>query len=188
MRFTELELGGAYLVELDEIRDERGLNARLYCEREFAEAGLAARMVQTNLIVNARAGTLRGFHFQVAPFREAKLFRVVSGALQDVIIDLRPASPTYGRWTSVRLEAGVPRLLYVPEGFGQGFLTLEDETALHYQVSAFYTPAAGRGIRWDDPAFGVAWERPVAVVSEKDASWPDFSLDAHAAELEGAVA
>ncbi|HWT92764.1 MAG TPA: dTDP-4-dehydrorhamnose 3,5-epimerase family protein [Solirubrobacteraceae bacterium] len=184
MRFTELEPAGAYLIELDEIRDERGLNARLFCEREFAEAGLVSRMVQTNLIVNARAGTLRGFHFQVAPHREAKLFRVVSGSLQDVIIDLRPGSPTYGQWTSVVLDARVPRLLYVPEGFGQGFLTLEDDTALHYQVSAFYTPAAGRGIRWDDPAFAVEWERPVAVVSEKDASWPDFSLDAHAAQME----
>lgn len=188
MRFVPLPLAGAYVIELDEIRDERGVNARLFCEREFAAAGLVDRMVQTNLIVNERAGTLRGFHFQVAPYREAKLFRVVSGSLQDVIVDLRPASPTYGRWESVVLDARVPRLLYVPEGFGQGFLTLEDETALHYQVSAFYTPAAGRGIRWDDPAFAVAWERPVAVVSEKDASWPDFSLEDHAAELEEAVA
>lgn len=184
MRFTELPLAGAHLIELDEIRDGRGLNARLYCEREFAEAGLVDRMVQTNLIVNERAGTMRGFHFQVAPYREAKLFRVVSGSMQDVIIDLRPDSPTYGQWESVVLDARVPRLLYVPEGFGQGFLTLEHGTALHYQVSAFYTPAAGRGIRWDDPALAVDWQRPVDVVSDKDASWPDFSLDAHAAEME----
>jgi dTDP-4-dehydrorhamnose 3,5-epimerase len=184
VRFSELPLAGAYTIELDEIRDARGLNARLFCEREFAEAGLVARMVQTNLIVNERGGTMRGFHFQVAPFREAKLFRVVSGSMQDVIVDLRPGSPTYGEWASVVLDARVPRLLYVPEGFGQGFLTLEPNTALHYQVSAFYTPDAGRGIRWDDPAFAVAWERPVDVVSEKDASWPDFSLDAHAAEME----
>ena len=184
MRFRELELAGAYVVELDEIRDHRGLNARLFCEHEFAEHGLSSRMVQTNLIVNARAGTMRGFHFQVAPYREAKLFRVVRGALHDVIIDLRPGSATYGRSTAVRLEAGVPQLLYVPEGFGQGFLTLEDDTELTYQVSSFYTPAAGRGIRWDDPAFAIDWPIAVEVVSDQDASWPDFDLDAHARALE----
>ena len=184
MRFRELELGGAYVVELDEIRDHRGLNARLFCEREFAAHGLADRMVQTTLIVNARTGTLRGFHFQVRPYREAKLFRVVRGALHDVVIDLRPESPTYGRWTAVRLAAGVPQLLYVPEGFAQGFLTLEDDTELTYQVSSFYTPAAGRGIRWDDPAFAVDWPIAVEVVSDQDASWPDFDLDAHARALE----
>ena len=184
MRFEPLPLAGAHLVELDEIRDERGLNARLFCEREFAEHGLVDRMVQTNLIVNARRGTLRGFHFQVHPHREAKLFRVVRGAMFDVIIDLRPASPTFGEWTGVRLEAGAPRLLYVPEGFGQGFLTLEDDTELIYQVSSFYTPEAGRGIRWNDPAFAVDWPIGIEVVSDKDASWPDFDLDAHARDLE----
>lgn len=184
MRFHELPLAGAHVIDLDEVRDDRGLNARLFCEREFAAHGLVDRMVQTNLIVNRRRGTLRGFHFQVHPHREAKLFRVVRGALHDVIIDLRRGSPTYGRWASVRLDARTPRLLYVPEGFAQGFLTLEDDTELVYQVSAFYTPDAGRGIRWDDPAFDLDWPIGVEVVSDKDASWPDFDLDAHARELE----
>jgi dTDP-4-dehydrorhamnose 3,5-epimerase len=187
MRFTELPLSGAYVIGLDEIHDHRGLNARLWCEREAAAYGLVDRMVQTNLIVNHRRGTLRGFHFQVHPHREAKLFRVVRGALHDVIIDLRPGSPTYGEWASVRLEAGVPRLLYVPEGFAQGFLTLEDDTELIYQVSAFYTPDAARGIRWDDPAFAFDWPIGVEVISDADASWPDFDLSAHARALEAAA-
>jgi dTDP-4-dehydrorhamnose 3,5-epimerase len=187
MRFTELPLRGAHLIKLDEIRDHRGLNARLWCEREATEHGLVDRMVQTNLIVNQRRGTLRGFHFQVEPHREAKLFRVVRGALHDVIIDLRADSPTYGEWTSVRLEADVPRLLYVPEGFAQGFLTLEDDTELIYQVSAFYTPDAGRGIRWDDPSFAFDWPIGVEVISDTDASWPDFDLTAHRRALETAA-
>jgi dTDP-4-dehydrorhamnose 3,5-epimerase len=187
MIFHELPLAGAHVIDLEEIRDHRGVNARLWCEREAAEHGLVDRMVQTNLIVNHRRGTLRGFHFQVAPYREAKLFRVVRGALHDIIIDLRPGSPTYGEWTSVRLEAGVPKLLYVPEGFGQGFLTLEDDTELTYQVSAFYTPEAGRGIRWDDPSFAFDWPIDVEVISDTDASWPDFDLTAHARALETAA-
>lgn len=184
MVFRKLALAGAYVIELEAHHDERGLNARLFCAREFAEHGLVDTMVQTNLIVNERRGTMRGFHFQVAPYREAKLFHVTHGALHDVIIDLRPQSPTYGMQEAVRLDAGTPRLLYVPEGFGQGFMTLEDETRLVYQVSSSYTPGAGRGIRWDDPAFAVDWPLPVEVVSDKDAGWPDFDLDAHAHALE----
>lgn len=175
MRFHPLPLAGAYRLELLPVADHRGLNARLFCEREFEAHGLESRFVQTNLIVNGPRGTLRGFHYQVPPHAEAKLFRVTRGAIFDVIIDLRPGSPSRGQWTSLELRAGEPSLLYVPPGFAQGFQTLEDDTELTYQVSAFYAPDAGRGIRYDDPAFEIPWPLPVAAISDKDRSWPDFT-------------
>jgi dTDP-4-dehydrorhamnose 3,5-epimerase len=174
MRFTELPLAGAFVVELEPIEDHRGFNARAWCAREFAEAGLNDRMVQTNVIFNPVRGTLRGFHYQEPPMAENKLFRVTRGGIHDVIVDLRPGSPTYRQWTSVELWARDYRMLYVPEGFGQAFQTLEDGTELTYQVSEFYSPDHGRGFRYDDPAFAVAWPLPVTEISERDRTWPDW--------------
>lgn len=174
MRFDELELPGAYLVELEPIRDHRGFNARAWCEREFAEMGLETRVAQVNVIRNRERGTLRGFHYQAPPRAETKLFRVTRGAIFDVIVDLRPESPTFGEWTSVELRAQDYRMLYVPERFAQAFQTLEPDTELTYQVSEFYAPEYGRGIRYDDPAFDIPWPLPVTEISEQDESWPDF--------------
>jgi dTDP-4-dehydrorhamnose 3,5-epimerase len=174
MRFRELSLAGAYVVELELYEDERGFNARTWCADELAAHGLTAVMAQSNVIFNRSRGTLRGLHFQRPPYAEAKLFRVTRGAIWDVIVDLRPESPTYLRRESVELRAGEHRMLYVPERFGQGFVTLEDETEVTYQVSAPYTPEAGDGIRYDDPALGIEWPVEVRVISEKDRSWPAF--------------
>jgi dTDP-4-dehydrorhamnose 3,5-epimerase len=174
VRFVETSIPGAYVVELELIEDERGYNARTWCQSEFEAAGLTTELSQINSIFNRRKGTLRGMHYQVPPRAESKLFRVISGAIHDVIIDLRPGSETYGRWESFRLAAGEPRLLYVPEQFAQGFQTLEDDTELIYQVSAPFSPEHGRGLRYDDPAFELDWPLPVEVISEKDRSWPDF--------------
>lgn len=173
MRFTPLPLEGAYHIALEPVADKRGFNARAWCEREFAEAGLPTRIAQINIIANRLRGTLRGMHYQAPPMTESKLFRVTRGAIYDVIVDLRPGSPTQGRWTSVELRADRYELLFVPEGFGQGFQTLEDDTELTYQVSAFYSPEHGRGFRHDDPAFGIDWPLPVSEISEKDRTWPD---------------
>ena len=174
MLFHETSIPGAFLIDLELREDERGYNARAWCRRELEEQGLTAQIVQSNVIYNRRRGTLRGMHYQAPPHAEAKLFRVTRGAIHDVIVDLRPGSETYGRAESFRLSADVPRMLYVPESFGQGFQTLEDDTELAYHTSAFYSPESERGFRYDDPAFGLAWPLPVEVISEKDRSWPDF--------------
>lgn len=174
MIFRETQLAGAYLVELELKEDERGYNARTWCAREFEEAGLVARIAQSNTIFNERRGTLRGMHWQDPPLAEAKLFRVLRGAVHDVIIDLRPESATYGEWESFRLSADEPRLLYVPERFAQGFQALVDATEIAYQTSAPYSPEHGRGLRYDDPAFALDWPLPVTVISRKDRAWPDF--------------
>jgi len=173
--FIETSLKDAYLVRLDKRQDERGFNARLWCEREFAAQGLMPRVVQTNIIHNPHRGTLRGLHYQQPPFAECKLFRCVRGSMYDVIVDLRPESPTYRQWLAVELSAARYELLYVPEGFAQGFQTLENDTELIYQVSQFYTPESGRGIRYDDPAFAISWPLPVSVISRQDTAWPAFS-------------
>jgi len=173
VKFTPLPLDGAYLVALEPVTDERGFNARAWCEREFTQAGLPTRIAQINIIVNRARGTLRGMHYQAAPMTETKLFRVTRGAIYDVIVDLRSSSPTCGEWTSVELAADRYEMLFVPEGFGQGFQTLTDDTELTYQVSQFYSPEHGRGFRHDDPAFAIDWPLPVSVISEKDRTWPD---------------
>ena len=174
MRFVETGLSGAYLVELERREDDRGFNARTWCEREFRERGLTTRLAQANVIFNRTKGTLRGMHYQLPPHAESKLFRVTRGAIHDVIIDLRPESPTYEQWEAFELTADGYRMLYVPERFGQGFQTLEDDTELTYQVSESYAPESERGIRYDDPAFGIGWPLAVDVISEKDKSWPDY--------------
>ena len=174
MKFHDTELPGAYIIELEKLEDERGFFARTWCQKEFEDQGLVARVVQANTSFNTRAGTLRGMHYQVAPYQETKLIRCTRGALHDVIIDLRPDSSTYKRWTAVELTASNDKMLYVPGDFAHGFITLENNTEAIYLVSEAYTPGAEGGLRWDDPEFGIEWPRPVEVISAKDAGWPDF--------------
>lgn len=174
MRFTRLPLEGAVLVGMEQHRDERGHFARSFCEREFAAAGLPTHWPQMNVSVNARAGTLRGMHFQRAPFEEPKLVRCVRGAVLDVVIDLRPQSTTCGRHVAVRLDAAGGDALYVPPGFAHGFQTLEDDSELLYLMGALFEPSAQDGVRWDDPAFGIAWPLPVTAISSRDAGYPDY--------------
>lgn len=170
-----MELAGAFLIALDRHEDMRGSFARVWCEKEFTEQGLVAQVVQANSSFNYKAGTLRGMHYQAAPHRETKLVRCTRGALFDVIVDLRPESPTYRHWTGVELTADNDRMLYVPVDFAHGFITLENNTEVNYLVSEAYAPGVERGLRWDDPAIGIDWPRPVMVISEKDAAWPDFA-------------
>jgi len=172
MKFTPTRLAGAVLIELARHGDARGYFARTFCAETFAGEGLVGAFVQANHSANLAAGTLRGLHYQRAPHGEVKLVRCVEGALHDVIVDLRPESPSFRRWEGFELTAENGRMLYVPAGFAHGFLTLEDDTHAVYQVSHPYTPGAEGGLRWDDPAFAIAWARPVAVISEKDAAWP----------------
>jgi dTDP-4-dehydrorhamnose 3,5-epimerase len=179
MRFTELELPGAYLVELDRIEDERGFFARTFCREKFAEHGLEADVVQANTAFNLRAGTLRGLHFQAEPYEETKLVRCTRGAVYDVIVDLRPGSRTYTRWVGVELTAENDAMLYVPRGFAHGYQTLVDDTETSYLMGTAYESPAGRGVRWDDPAFGIEWpEVGERTINERDLGWPDFSPDA----------
>lgn len=174
MQFQETGLAGAYLIHLDPIKDHRGYNARAWCAREFESHGLTTRMVQTNVIYNHQRGTLRGLHYQLPPHQEAKLFRCTRGSLFDVIVDLRKDSPTYRQSFSVVLSSDQFTMLYVPQDFAQGFLTLEDHTELTYQVSEFYAPAFGRGISYQDPSFDFNWPIDVSVISDQDRNWPPF--------------
>lgn len=182
MLFTETNLRGAYLIDIEQRQDERGFFARAWCQQEFEDHGLVARVVQANISYNKRAGTLRGMHYQKAPYAETKLVRCVRGAIYDVIIDLRPDSPTYMQWLGVELTAENYRMLYVPEGFAHGFQTLADNTEVTYQVSQFYTPGAEGGLRYDDPAFKIEWPVAVRVISEKDRNWPDYEPETTAAK------
>jgi dTDP-4-dehydrorhamnose 3,5-epimerase len=172
--FSTTKLAGAMLVKLDPRRDERGFFARTFCEREFSEQGLPIRFPQCNLSRNDRSNTLRGMHFQVAPNREAKLVRAVSGAVYDVIVDLRPTSPTHLEWQGFELTAEGGEALFVPEGFAHGFVTLVDRTDVLYHMSAFYTPEGARGLRWNDPRFAIRWPVAPAVIAPRDAEYPDY--------------
>ena len=178
MKFTPTDLAGATVIDLERREDARGWFARTYCAREFAEHGLPTDMVQTNMSLTRRAGTLRGMHFQLAPDAEDKLVRCVRGAIWDAIVDIRPQSPTYCRWIGVELSEDNGRMLLVPKGFAHGFVTLSDDAAVTYQVSAFYSPKSERGARHDDPAFGIRWPVPVLDMSDKDRNWPDFVKEA----------
>jgi dTDP-4-dehydrorhamnose 3,5-epimerase len=175
MRFTETALAGAFVIEFECHRDERGYFARSWCQREFAQHGLDTALVQCNVSHNTRAGTLRGMHFQVAPHAEVKLVRCTRGALFDVIVDLRPASPTFKQHVGYELTEANGTALYVPKGFAHGYLTLHDETDVLYQVTEFFAPDAAGGVRWNDPAFGIAWPAEVRVISARDATYPDFT-------------
>jgi len=174
--FHETKLAGAYVIEIERRSDERGFFARTFCEREFASHRLPTRFPQSNLSRNRQAGTLRGMHYQAAPYRESKLVRCGAGAIYDVIVDLRPSSPTRLEWVGVELTAESGRALFVPEGFAHGFLTLTDDTDVSYQMGEFYQPDASRGIRWNDPTLNIRWPRLPAVITERDASYPDLDL------------
>jgi dTDP-4-dehydrorhamnose 3,5-epimerase len=171
---TPTAIPGAVIVDLERHADERGFFARSWCAREFEAAGLPAGLVQCNVSWNARRHTLRGMHWQAAPHEEAKLVRCTRGAILDVVVDLRPGSPSYLRHEAVQLDEENRRALLIPPGAAHGFLTLADATEVFYQMSAFYTPGAARGARWDDPAFGIRWPAPPAIISERDRSYPDF--------------
>ena len=175
MIFSETELPGAFVIDLEKIEDERGFFARAWCQRELRDHGLESRIAQCNMSFNKRKGTLRGMHFQRPPHEEVKLIRCIRGALYDVIIDLRPESAANKRWIGVELTAENRRMLYVPRGFAHGFQTLEEDTETFYMVSEFYTPGAESGVRWDDPSFGIDWPLPPSEISDKDQQWADFS-------------
>lgn len=174
MIFKKLPLQGAVLVDLDRKTDERGFFARTFCCEEFTAAGLNPNVVQCDVSFNLRKGTLRGMHFQLPPYEEAKLVRCTAGAIYDAIIDLRPASATFRHYYSVILSAQNRTALYVPEGFAHGFQTLEDNTEVFYQMSQRYDPASSAGVRWNDPAFGIEWPADERIITERDRNYPDF--------------
>jgi len=175
VKFTETLLRGAFIIDLEPHQDERGFFARTFSAREFARHGLNARVVQCSLSANAKAGTLRGMHFQQSPAIEAKLVRCVRGAIHDVVVDLRPQSATYRRQFAVELSMENRRALFVPELFAHGFQTLTDHAEIEYQMSEFHAPDAARGFRYDDPAFAIRWPLPISVISPQDLAWPPFS-------------
>jgi dTDP-4-dehydrorhamnose 3,5-epimerase len=176
MIFTETKLKGAYIIDLERHPDNRGFFARTWCLREFEQHGLNPRLVQCNISFNAKKGTLRGMHYQTKPSEEAKLVRCTMGSLYDVMIDIRPESPTFKQHVGVELTSDNRRMLYVPEGFAHGFLTLEDNTEVFYQMSEFYSADHSRGYRWDDPAFAIQWPADLRVISDRDRTYPDSGL------------
>ena len=176
MIFTQTKLKDAYIVDIEKRQDDRGFFARTWCQKEFQEHGLTAEFVQCNISVNNKRGTVRGMHYQVAPYGEVKIIRCTRGAIYDLILDLRPESPTFTQWLAVNLTAENHRMLYVPSGFAHGFQALEDNTEISYQVSEFYNPKAEQGVRYNDPAFGFKWPIEVRAISEKDSNWPDYRL------------
>ena len=180
MKFNETKLPGVFELDLEPYSDERGLFARSWCQKEFEAHNVNPRLVQCNVSFNLQKGTLRGMHYQAAPFPEAKLVRCTRGAIYDVAVDLRPESPTFREWIGVTLTAENRKMLYVPEGCGHGFLTLENKTEVFYQMSEFYHPELARGVRWDDPAFQILWPATVEVISERDRTYADMG------ELQGA--
>ena len=175
MRFTQTEIPGAYLIEVESHADERGSFSRLWCADEFAAHGLNTRLVQCNLSCNTTVGTLRGMHYQVAPRRETKVVRCLRGAIYDVLIDLRPESPTFRKWIAAELTPRNGRMLYVPEGVAHGFQTLVPDSEVLYLMSEFHSLDHARGVRWNDPAFAVRWpDASSRVMSDRDRGYPDF--------------
>jgi dTDP-4-dehydrorhamnose 3,5-epimerase len=175
LNFVPTALAGAYIVDPEPENDSRGFFARAWCQREFDKRGLNPRLVQCNISYNLKKGTWRGMHYQEAPHEEAKLVRCTMGSICDVIVDLRPDSPTFKKHLAVTLSAGNRKMLYIPEKFAHGFLTLEDGTEVFYQMSEFYAAQSARGFRWNDPNFAIRLPLEVAVISERDRSYPDFS-------------
>ena len=175
MIFTETRLKGAFIIQPEKLEDERGFFARTWCKREFETHGLNSNLVQCNISFNKKRGTLRGMHYQVAPHEEAKLVRCTMGGIYDVIIDLMPNSKTFKQWISVELTAENRKMIYIPEGFAHSLLTLDHNTEVFYQMSEPYAPECARGVRWNDPAFDIVWPAGVAVISEKDKHYPDFT-------------
>jgi dTDP-4-dehydrorhamnose 3,5-epimerase len=182
MRFRPTKLKGAYTIELEKRGDDRGFFARFFCEREFAGAGIPTPIVQINNSLSAKAGTLRGLHYQLLPAAEIKVVRCIRGALYDVIVDLRPDSPTFGQWFGAELTADNRLMMYAPRGFAHGLITLTDDTEAFYLVSNFYGPQEERGIRYNDPRFKIAWPIAPVEISDKDKSWPDFDPGFHGIE------
>jgi dTDP-4-dehydrorhamnose 3,5-epimerase len=174
MIFSRTPLSGAFVVEPSRIEDDRGFFARIFEPREFEAHGLNPRVAQCSLSFNPRKGTLRGMHYQRSPFEEAKLVRCTRGAIHDVMIDLRPTSATFRHHFAVVLDADSRRMLYIPEGFAHGFLTLTDDAEVSYQMSQVYSPEHAAGVRWNDPAFGIPWPGEVMVIAERDRTYPDF--------------
>ena len=175
MLFRKTKLKGAFIIEVEKLEDHRGFFARTWCENELESHGLSHGFVQINNSFTYRSGTIRGMHYQVAPYEETKLFRCIRGAIFDVIIDLRKDSPTYMDWFGIELTADNRKMLYVPQGFAHGYQTLADNTEILYPVSQFYNPEAERGVRWNDPAFNIDWpEKNSITISEKDKNWPNF--------------
>lgn len=177
MIFKETSLKGAYIVELDPIEDDRGFFARSWCKDEFYKHKLNTKLIQCNISFNKLKGTLRGMHFQVKPYEEAKLVRCTRGAIYDVIIDMRTSSRTFLKWVGIELTEDNRRALYIPEGFAHGFQTLEDNSEVFYQMSEEYHPECARGIRWNDPEFNIKWPLDVSKISYKDESFKNFSID-----------
>lgn len=175
MLFHTTKIPGAVEIHLQPHLDDRGFFARSWCHDEFLAHGLNPKVAQCNISFNVRKGTLRGLHLQGPPHEEAKLVRCTRGAIYDVVVDLRPDSPKFTEWFAAVLTSTDRNALYIPEGCAHGFLTLEDDTEVFYQMSEFYSPETARGVRWNDPAFGIAWPRSVEVITEKDEAYPDFT-------------
>jgi dTDP-4-dehydrorhamnose 3,5-epimerase len=174
MIFTETALKGVFLIDPEPVRDERGMFMRTWCQREFEAHGIPITWVQSSVSVNTQKGTMRGLHYQSAPNEEVKLVQCTTGAIYDVIVDLRPASPTYCQHVGITLSADNRRAVYIPKGCAHGFLTLEHNSEVSYHISEFHVPTSARGILWNDPAFKIAWPAPIVVMSEKDRTWPAF--------------
>jgi len=172
--FTATRLQGAYVIEPELRQDERGFFARTWCQQEFALKNLRTPWVQCNISFNTQRGTLRGLPYQTAPYEETKLVRCTMGAIYDVIVDLRVDSPTFTQWLAVELTAQNRHMLFIPTGFAHGFQSLTHESEVFYQMSAFYAPECARGVRWDDPVFGITWPAEKRLISERDRSFPDF--------------
>lgn len=175
MNFIEAPISGAFVIDREPIRDERGYFARVWAREEFAARDLTTTIEQCSVSFNPRRGTLRGMHYQTAPHEEVKLVRCTRGAIYDVIIDLRAGSPNFGQWFGVELSADNGRMLYIPKGCAHGFLALKNDTEVYYQMSYPQVPEAARGVRWNDPAFGIVWPAAPEVISERDKNYPDYS-------------
>lgn len=176
MIFRETELHGAYIIDVERLADSRGFFARAWCQKEFEEYGLNSRLVQCSISFNHRKGTWRGMHYQATPHEEAKLVRCTRGAIYDVIVDLRVDSPTFKKHVAVTLSAESQNMVYIPENFAHGFLTLEDNCEVFYQMSEFYSAESARGFRWNDPSFDIPLPFDVTVISERDQHYPDFRV------------
>jgi len=179
MIFSPCDIDGVYLIDLEPRADDRGFFSRVFCAREFEEHGLNSRVVQVNNSLSRYRGTLRGMHYQLAPRAEVKIVRCIRGAIYDVAIDLRPESSTFGKYVGVELDESRRRMLYVPEGFAHGFVSLVEDTEIIYFVTEFYSPEYERGVRWNDPRFGIEWPMAPQVISDKDGQHPDFDPAYH---------
>jgi dTDP-4-dehydrorhamnose 3,5-epimerase len=176
MIFIETALKGAYFIDIKKIEDERGFFARGWCQNEFKDHNLNPSMVQLNIGFSLKRGTLRGMHFQKSPWDEAKLVRCTKGAVYDVIVDLRPKSSTHKQWVGIELSEENRRMIYSPEGFAHGYLTLVDNAEIYYQTTQFYAPDFATGVRFDDPAFNIVWPFPAEIISHQDRNWPLYLL------------